>query len=35
MVKEFIKKRMEEHPYWKLFEWHPINLALKKDETQT
>jgi len=27
---EDLKRFMEKHPYWKIFPWHPLNLALKK-----
>jgi len=30
MVKKPLKKFMEDNPYWGVFDWHPLNLILKK-----
>jgi len=30
MIKKLLKKFMEENPYWGVFDWHPLNLALKR-----
>ena len=31
MVKRFLKRVMEKNPYWEIFDWHPMNLAFKKN----
>jgi hypothetical protein len=35
MVKNPLKKFMEDNPYWGIFDWHPMNLALKKSKRKS
>ncbi len=35
MVKKPLRKFMENNPYWGVFDWHPLNLILKRPKRKS